>query len=440
MKKFLSLLLALSLVLSLSVSAFAIGGVLVDGDNEMELPWDTDEAVTFTYTATQTGTLYLSVEDFYYADGDFDYMDNTDYMNEFADYTGFTVDGQSLDGGYFGSVEVVEGQTYTISWEHLYATETWYKLGWKIVLNLSYTGDAAPQLGSEELPVELYTADCPTDSIEVPASGAVWYLLYDFGGAQFTVTGENAYVSMTAWNQETMEQEELSFEAENGVVTVPVGSYHVMLQIGNSGEESAVFGLNYSYALGTEKNPDILELGETVVTIEANNYDGYNFLWTAQCNGTLTLTLPEENWLASIVNLTAGGNPQWFDSTGENVITLEVSAGDEILFNINYIDELTYAFLGGEVKIVAAAEYDHEFVDGVCSHCGAQESDEEQPEMGDVNGDGRVTVGDARAILRLIAGLTEEGEVNEEAGDVNGDGRVTVGDARAILRKIAGLD
>ena len=72
MKKFLSLLLALSLALSLYVPVFAADGVLTDGDNTIELPWDTDEAVTYTYTATQTGTLYLSVEEFYYADGDFD--------------------------------------------------------------------------------------------------------------------------------------------------------------------------------------------------------------------------------------------------------------------------------------------------------------------------------------------------------------------------------
>ena len=60
--------------------------------------------------------------------------------------------------------------------------------------------------------------------------------------------------------------------------------------------------------------------------------------------------------------------------------------------------------------------------------------------IGDTNGDGRVTVSDARAILRYMAGLTEEGEVNEAAADFNGDGRVTVSDARAILRHIAGLD
>ena len=202
MKKFLSLLLALSLVLSMSLTALATTTELVDGENVIELPWDTDEAVIYTYTATQTGTLYISALEFYYADGDFDYIDNMDNMDEWEMYTELTVDGQLLDGLYYGSVEVVEGQTYTILWEHLYATEKWYKLGWQIVLNISYTGDSAPQLGSEELPVELYPSDCPTESIEIPAGGSVWYVLYEFDYAEFLVAGEDAYINATVYNMD----------------------------------------------------------------------------------------------------------------------------------------------------------------------------------------------------------------------------------------------
>ncbi len=444
MKKFLSLLLALSLVLGMSLTAMATtGGQLVDGDNEIELPWDTDELVTYTYTATQTGTLYISATEFYYSDGDFDYMDNSDNMDEWEMYTQLIVDGQLLEGIYYGSVEVVEGQTYTITWEHLYAKEKWYKLGWKAVINLSYSGESVPQEGSEERPVELSTQDCPTDSIEVPAGGTVWYLLYDFGGAEFTITGENAYVAMSAWNQETAEKEDLLFEAENGVVTVPIGNYYALIQIGNSGEEPAVFGLDYQYPLGTEYNPDSLKLGTNVITIEAENYEGYTFGWTAQCDGVLTLTLPEENWMVSVLNVQKDRYAQWYDSLGENVITVEVSAGDEILINVNYIDEKTYGFPGGDVTVEASVAYAHEYVDGVCVHCGAEEENQGPQEpvtVGDVNGDGRINARDARTLLRLVAGLTNEGEANEAAADVNNDGRVNARDARTLLRQIAGLE
>ena len=77
----------------------------------------------------------------------------------------------------------------------------------------------------------------------------------------------------------------------------------------------------------------------------------------------------------------------------------------------------------------------HSYVDGECQRCG-------QPEVtpGDVNGDGKVNVRDARALLRLLAGLAEEGEIDERAADFNGDGRINVRDVRAILKWIADMN
>lgn len=441
MKKFLSLLLALSLALSLYVPVFAADGVLTDGDNTIELPWDTDEAVTYTYTATQTGTLYLSVEEFYYADGDFDYMDNSDYMNEFADYTAFTVDGQTLDGGYFGSVEVVEGQTYTILWEHLYATEKWYKLGWQIVLNISYTGDSAPQLGSEELPVELYRTDLPTESIEIPAGGSVWYVLYEFDYAEFMVTGENAYINTTVYNMDTLEQEAHHLLPVDGVVTLPVNTWRVWVEIGNSGTEPAVFQLDYRYPVGCKKNPAELVMGENTAKVKKDDYEGYMFEWVAQCDGQLKLTMPEKNWTVVVYNQTTGDDGLWLDdSTADTSITVDVKKGEQFRISIINYDEMSGMFLAAQVKFQASVVYAHEYVDGKCLHCGAEEESqggEEEVLVGDVNGDGRINARDARVLLQLAAGLIEESTIEKAAADINGDGRVNARDARALLQKIA---
>ena len=76
----------------------------------------------------------------------------------------------------------------------------------------------------------------------------------------------------------------------------------------------------------------------------------------------------------------------------------------------------------------------HNFVDGKCEHCGAEEGS-----VGDLNGDGRINARDARLLLQFLAGLTEEGEVDEALADFNGDGRVNARDARAILQAVAGL-
>ena len=57
--------------------------------------------------------------------------------------------------------------------------------------------------------------------------------------------------------------------------------------------------------------------------------------------------------------------------------------------------------------------------------------------IGDANGDGKVTVADATAIVKRIAGRGTV--IDESQADVNQDGRVTVADATAIVRSIAGV-
>ena len=91
---------------------------------------------------------------------------------------------------------------------------------------------------------------------------------------------------------------------------------------------------------------------------------------------------------------------------------------------------------GHEYTVEGEKAYGHNYVDGVCEHCG-------EPEFGttgDVNGDGRINARDARALLKYLAGLSEDGEVDVTLADYNGDGRVNVRDARAILVMLAGIE
>ncbi len=443
MKKFLSMLLALSLLLSLSAVAFAATteNQLADGNNTIELPWDTDEASVYTYTATQTGTLYIAAVEFYSNDRGKGYSDNSDMMNEWGMYTEFTVDGQSLEGIHYGSVNVVEGQTYTISWAHGadVVNQSWYKLGWKAVINLSYTGEAVPQPGSEELPVELNREQCPVDSIEVPAGESVYYLLQGFAGAEFLVYGVDAQVLPRALNPETGTMYAEPFKSVDGVVTVPVENDYLLVCIDNVGQENAVFKLDCFVPCGTANNPEQLKPGSYVVTTEKGDETGYFFSFTAQCNGTLILTFPESGWMGAWENVTAGTGKQWFDYGGSNPLVIEVHQGDVLLINITAFkfNIMGNATFGGEVSFTAAVEYAHEFVDGVCTHCGQAEV---QATLGDVNGDGKLNARDARALLRYIAGLTDDTEIDENVADYNKDGKVNARDARAMLRHIAGLD
>ena len=97
----------------------------------------------------------------------------------------------------------------------------------------------------------------------------------------------------------------------------------------------------------------------------------------------------------------------------------------------------TYTCHCGDTYTEEISALGHDYVDGVCTHCGEQQV---QILLGDVNGDGRVNARDARLLLRYAAGLADETELDLAAADYNGDGRVNARDARAVLRAAAGLD
>ena len=59
--------------------------------------------------------------------------------------------------------------------------------------------------------------------------------------------------------------------------------------------------------------------------------------------------------------------------------------------------------------------------------------------LGDVNGDGQVTVVDATLIQKYIAGLVTLSDTQKAAADVNNDGSVSIVDATQIQKYIAGL-
>ena len=59
--------------------------------------------------------------------------------------------------------------------------------------------------------------------------------------------------------------------------------------------------------------------------------------------------------------------------------------------------------------------------------------------LGELDGDGKVTVSDALLTLRIAAGLLAPSEEQASAGDFDGDGRITVADALSALRCAVGL-
>ena len=59
--------------------------------------------------------------------------------------------------------------------------------------------------------------------------------------------------------------------------------------------------------------------------------------------------------------------------------------------------------------------------------------------IGDVDGDGAITVQDATVIQRALANMKTPENANLDAGDVDNDGEITSNDVTLILRYAAGL-
>lgn len=60
--------------------------------------------------------------------------------------------------------------------------------------------------------------------------------------------------------------------------------------------------------------------------------------------------------------------------------------------------------------------------------------------LGDMDGDGNPSVGDAIKILRFVVGLDQPTSTERWLADVNGSNAVDIGDAITVLRAVVGLE
>ena len=155
--------------------------------------------------------------------------------------------------------------------------------------------------------------------------------------------------------------------------------------------------LGSSSAVGSMEAKNIELTGSGVLTFKVLKYSSdtgkLNVTITgATANGDLQVT-PESSWTEYTVNLTAANG-----AVGIKFATSSKRA---------YIDD---------IKLVAAAT---------------------EPEvlLGDVNGDGEVTIADVTALVNILLGKDTAG-YNLEAADVNSDGGRTIADVVALVKMI----
>ena len=296
----------------------------------------------YVFTATKQGTVYVSVVEMLY---------NGEPTTEssLGSSIQMTINGASVST-FNKSYEVKVGDEIAIvlmdfSWDGSGTVSA--------VIDLSYDGFYEHPLGSLNNPVDLLLSDCPTESIELAAGTAAWYRLesyydnsswstvYPFDGKYLVVTGENAYVIV----------EGTRYDAVDGVVKVLMDDEE-MIQIGNGGDTAAIFAISVEIPEGHKDNPQDLQEGNNTVTVPS--YGSHYFDYTADVDGTLTVTVSGENWKYNFAHYDANGEKisskdYYFKNGDSDTVSVEIKTGETIVVIVG--TSKGYTQPGGEITV-----------------------------------------------------------------------------------------
>lgn len=340
MKRLSAIVLALIMTLSMSVAVFADSNVLTDGDNIVA-------GETYTYVATQDGTLYYAIT--YY---DFDYgygftgENNVDYIAEdiASNYFWMKVDGVEPDDGYFGSVEVTNGQTLTF--------ELFYDGTLDATLDLNYTGISVATPGSDaEHPIEVILRECPITGITLAAGD---YLYYGFSGFAGSMISVNGGVSVQHSDYDDAGNETLvDITADEDGVSEVEAVYYTVLKISNNTASEATFDIGYYYATGSFQNPEAIPVDSNeTASLSAGQF--HYFKWTAYANGSLTVNVSGTNgWMYSVDVGSESGSFHYSDD--DPVVaseTVDVNEDDVVIIYVSTYDSEEYPAPASDITVV----------------------------------------------------------------------------------------
>ena len=200
--------------------------------------------------------------------------------------------------------------------------------------------------GSEELPFEIGGA-LEFDAV-VKAGGVTYYDVLRVGGTTLTIESATATVT---YNGKT-------YEPVDGVISFPVTTDDVRnpikLAIGNTGTADATFHVTFTYPKGALLNPYELTVGDVVTIIEAGNETGVVYLYTATAAGTFAVhdksVTKGQAYDIEVYNLTAGANRTLIENGVDGVVSVSVSAGDEVRVTYSVLPNDKNEYVGATLK------------------------------------------------------------------------------------------
>lgn len=336
---------------SVEVPGASVAVTVCPGHNYVETKSEAtcQEPATVTYVCEHCGDSYDGESDGVYGDHSLEY----DWG------TSATCDENGVKGHYYctvcGKLFLNEDATEEVTAEDLvlvaahvpYPSQEWMEDG--TIVETVICGYCGEPMGESVVVNQLFSEDCPV-TVNIAAGDAAHYIAYGFGGWQLTVTGENASVDVTVWDRWSGATLVTTYEAVNGVVTIPVANSQERITIYNNGSSDASYEISYIVPLGDWTNPEPLYDGENSVEIAADNYYGYFTSYTPYCNGTLTVTVNGEYWNFTINSY---GDPEDYsdDKYGDRHSSMDVPA----------VNTESVEVVGGyPVEIVLSTEYTDE--------------------------------------------------------------------------------
>lgn len=275
--------------------------LIIDENNVAVIEAGNNQGYYYTWTALADGVLSITMP----FGSDWSYVINnlTSYVYG-ETYTTVVAEGE--EPVYTSEVEVSAGDEIQLIVNTINPEDAWNNPGGTLEIYASFTYPA----GSEQNPIILFTEN-QTETVTVPAGETVWYQAY-INGMELTINDGEPKLITTA---------------------NPRMPYVFSLTEGE-------YTLTIAYPAGSMQNPAKLVLGDNVANIKAGS-EGYYYAWTAEEDGTLIITMKDENWFYVVNNMTTGayGDTQWSDSDPVvNPAEIEVKAGDEIQVSVNTYD------------------------------------------------------------------------------------------------------
>lgn len=181
----------------------------------------------------------------------------------------------------------------------------------------------------------------------VKAGQFVTYDFYRLGDIVLTIHSDTAYLIF----------DDQVILPENGVIQFEMvyeGNYYpCTVAIGNSGNEDALFALEFSIIPGTINAPVSLELGTFVTETRDGDEQGFYYTFTATKNGTLSISFDGLDVDANC-QITMTNQYTYVQTAASNgTCAIEVNAGDVVQIVIA-VDDGNYSFPAATVKATAS--------------------------------------------------------------------------------------